>query len=281
MVVSVLPLLIVSAGQADRQLGWLGRPGLGTWLQFLALSAAGLLLSRAAGERIASVALPLLIAPAGLLLTVSLIRPWYVERYVLYGMAGLALLTGGALDRALAERHRLPPAARILTACLLSGAAMAVLLPWSLHLRTPESRKDDVVAVARAVDRLARPGDGVLFLPARRREWLLSSPSVLRRLDDLALARSPESSHTLQGTELSPEAIRQRALAADRIIALADPPGEPLDPYPQEAVKREVLRDHFRVCERVRVRGAQITVHVRTTQPGCDIAEFEGGRGGA
>ncbi|MYR59056.1 hypothetical protein GTY54_23395, partial [Streptomyces sp. SID625] len=126
-------------------------------------------------------------------------------------------------------------------ACLAAVAAVAVLLPWSLAVRSPQSRKDDVVAVAREVRRLARPGDGVLFLPARRREWLLSRPGLYARLDDLALAGSPTASATLQGTELPAAEIRRRILAADGIVALADPPGQPLDPYPQEAVKRDVL----------------------------------------
>ncbi|OAH12880.1 glycosyltransferase family 39 protein [Streptomyces jeddahensis] len=274
-VVSVLPLAVVSAGQSEQQLGWLGRPSTSAWLQFLAVSAAGVLLSRlltrgpageeaTGGTALAALALPLLIAPAGLLMTISLIRPWYVERYVLYGMAGLALLTGAALDRAIRHRHRLAPAARTLTACLLATAAVGVLLPWSLMVRSPESRKDDVVAVAHAVERHARPGDGVLFMPARRREWLLSYPSVYGKLDDLALAASPSASHTLQGTELPADTIRRHILAADRIIALTDPPGQPLDPFEQERVKRQTLKAYFEVCERTRVRGAQILVYART-----------------
>ncbi|MER5181350.1 glycosyltransferase family 39 protein [Streptomyces sp. NPDC002896] len=280
-VVSVAPLAVVSAGQSEQQLGWLGHPSLSAWLQFLAVSAAGVLLCRlrprgpagedspegatpASGSRaLAAIALPLLITPAGLLMTLSLIKPWYVERYVLYGMTGLALAAGAALDRAIRHRHRLAPAARTPTACLLAAAAVAVLLPWSLLVRSPQSRKDDVVAVAHAVEKYARPGDGVLFMPARRREWLLSYPSVYGKLDDLALAESPAASHTLQGTELPADTIRRRILAADRIIALTDPPDQPLDPFEQERAKRQTLKAHFQVCERTRVRGAQIVVYAR------------------
>ncbi|MEV6291107.1 glycosyltransferase family 39 protein [Streptomyces sp. NPDC051896] len=267
----LLPLAAVSAGQAEQQLGWLGRPSLNAWLQFLAVSATGALLCRslvrgpaAAGSgALAWLALPLLIAPAGLLMTISLVEPWYVERYVLYGMTGLALLAGEALARAVRRRHRLAPVARVLTACAALAAAVAVLLPWSLLVRSPESRKDDVVAVARAVRESAHDGDGVLFLPARRREWLLSYPSVLGHLRDLALAESPTASRTLQGTELPAAAIRRRILSADRVLALADPPGQPLDALPQEKVKRQTLRSSFEICERIRVRGAQVLVYTR------------------
>lgn len=130
-------------------------------------------------------------------------------------------------------------------------------------MRSPESRKDDVLAVARAVARSARPGDGVLFLPARRREWLLASPSVYGRLHDLALAESPVDSGTLQGTELPAATIRRHIGTARRIVVLADPPGAPLDPLPRETVKRQELRRHFAVCERVRVHGAQMIVYAR------------------
>ncbi|MFC5632262.1 glycosyltransferase family 39 protein [Streptomyces bullii] len=264
VLVTVVPLAVVGAGQADRQLGWLGRPGLALWLQFLATVAVGVLLCRFLGRGLlASLALPVLVVPAGLLMAVSLVTPWYVERYVLYGMTGLALLAGAALDRAVGLRRRFAPAVRTLIAGGLAAAAVAVLLPWSLLVRSPESRKDDVVALAHAVEHAARPGDGVLFMPARRREWLLSYPSLHGRLDDLALAESPVRSRTLQGTELPAETIRRRILASDRVIVLSDLPGEPLDPFARELVKRQTLKAYFQICERTRLRGGQVIVYAR------------------
>lgn len=280
---SLLPLVLVSAGQAERQLGWLAQPGTGTWLQFLALSVAALLPSWACRPRadgrdtghagpdtertiLVKLALPLLLAPFALLLTASFLRPWFVERYVLYGMVGLALLAGAALDRALAHRHRLAPVARVLAQALSAAVAVAVLLPWSMSLRSPDSRKDNTVAVAQVVRAHARPGDGVLFLPARRREWLLSTPAVYQALDDLALARNPAASATLQGTELADDAIRRRIRAADRIIALTDPPEQPLDTTAQETAKRETLARYFHACRSSQVRGAQIIVYTRSGQ---------------
>jgi mannosyltransferase len=270
VVLSLVPLVVASAGQAERQLGWLGRPTVSAWLQFLGLAAAGalvcLLLVRVAAPgavALARLSLPLLAAPAGLLMLVSLVRPWYVDRYVLYTLTGLALPLGAALSWAVGRRHRLAPVPRLLTACLTGGAAVAVLLPWSLSVRTPESRKDDVVAVVHAVERTAHQGDAVLFMPARRREWLLSYPTVHDRLDDLALAETPTASRTLQGTELPAAEIRRRILTADRVIALTDPPGQPLDPFPQEKVKRQTLSEDFQLCERIPVLGAQIVVYAR------------------
>ncbi|WP_051722999.1 glycosyltransferase family 39 protein [Streptomyces albus] len=384
VVAGVLPLAVVSAGQAERQLGWLGRPGLGAWLLFLALSAVGWACARAlsvmpAGGRAqpvrrepgqgpgprpgsmpdpgpgsgsgsgsgsgqglphparpaperseqparpmkpepdrpqdseqpgqpgpperpgkprrprgpgrppfplrqarapippppprpavgpAALALPLLVVPAGLLMTVSLIKPWYVDRYVLYGMAGLALLLGLCLDRAAdpAVLGRLLPRrpVRITVVCGCAAGLAAALLPWSLLIRSPESRKDDAVAVAEAVRESAAPGDAVLFMPSRRREWLLSFPGIHADVEDLALRRSPADSATLQGTEVPADEIRRRILAADRVIALTDPEGQPLDAFRAEAVKRETLNAHFRRCGPVRVHGAQVVVYVRS-----------------
>ncbi|MFD4541838.1 glycosyltransferase family 39 protein [Streptomyces bauhiniae] len=260
VLVAVAPLALVSARQADRQLGWLGRPTLAMWLAFLAVSALGLLLSRVpplADRTLTALALPLLIVPPGLLITGSLLQPWYVDRYVLYALAGLALLSGLALDRLPAHLGRI-------AVCLLAVA----LLPASLSVRAPESRKDDVVAVARTVRKLSHPGDGILFLPSRRREWLLSYPTLYAHLNDLALSRSPSTSHTLEGTELPPAAIRSRLLATPRVLALTDPEGQPLDPFPQESVKRRTLKTYFQECERVRVWGAQVVVYVRKPSPG-------------
>ncbi|MEG8275678.1 hypothetical protein [Streptomyces sp. AHA2] len=276
VVVGLLPLAVISAGQAEAQLGWLGRPSAGAWLLAAGLSAGAFVLcrllvrtGRPGAPALTRVALPLLIAPVGLLMTASLVKPWYVDRYVLYGMTGLALPAGAALAWAAEESRRLATRARLLAHCLAAALAVAVLLPWSLQVRSPESRKDDVAAVARAVERRTHPGDGVLFMPSRRREWLLSYPEVRARLDDLALARPPGPSRTLQGTERDASAIRRALLSSDRVVALMDPAGQPLDPYAREEVKRRVLATRFQECERVRLHGAQVVVYVRRGAGPC------------
>ncbi|WP_284575651.1 glycosyltransferase family 39 protein [Streptomyces sp. 2P-4] len=254
VLVLLLPLAAVSARQAEQQLGWLGRPKWHDWAAYAAVAVAVWLLARrgALPDRLARVAVPLALLPPGLLLAVSLVHPWYVDRYVLYSLAGLALAAGARLA---SVRGRLPWA---LAAVLLVPAAC-----WSVWLRTPDSRKDDALAVAAAVREQARPGDPVLFMPARRREWLLSSPGVYGTLSDLALERTPAASASLWGTELPPDEIRARLLASPRVLALTDPEGQPLDPYPREAVKREVLAAHFDVCSVTDLHGARLTIHAR------------------
>lgn len=250
----LLPLALVSARQAQAQLGWLGRPSWQDWAAYGVLAGAVLLLARGAAEReLVRVAVPLALLPPGLLMAVSLVHPWYVDRYVLYALAGLALLAGARLARA---RGWWP---WLLVAVLL----VPPLGWWSVWLRTPESRKDDVLAAAAAVRERARPGDAVLFMPSRRREWLLSSPAVYEGLRDVALDGSPAASRSLHGTELPPERVREALLRSPRVIALLDPPGQPLDPYPAEAAKRDTLTAAFDRCSLTRVHGARIAVYAR------------------
>ncbi|MFG2989960.1 hypothetical protein ACGFZK_11825 [Streptomyces sp. NPDC048257] len=250
--VLLLPLAVVSALQAEQQLGWLGRPSWQDWAAYGVVGAAALLLARGAPRDLVRVALPLVLLPPGVLMAISLLNPWYVDRYVLYALAGLALLAGARLARA-----------RGVWPWLLAGALLVAFGVWSVWLRTPESRKDDALAVAAAVRERARPGDVVVFMPSRRREWLLSSPGIYGELRDVALDRGPAASRSLQGTEVPPDRIRAALLASPRVIALLDPAGQPLDPYPREVVKREELAARFDLCSMTEVRGARVAVYAR------------------
>ncbi|MFF5704734.1 hypothetical protein ACFY7H_19840 [Streptomyces sp. NPDC012794] len=252
----LLPLALVSARQAQAQLGWLGRPSWQDWAAYGVVVAVVALLARGISDRGAvRAAAPLALLPPGVLIAVSVVHPWYVDRYVLYALAGLAVLAGVRLA---GVRGRLP--------WLPWALAGVLLLPfgaWSVWLRTPEARKDDALAVAAAVRERARPGDAVLFMPSRRREWLLSSPGVYGTLRDVALSGEPVASGTLHGTELPPDRIRAAVLASPRVIALLDPPGQPLDPYPAEAAKREALAAGFERCSVAAVRGGRVAVYAR------------------
>ncbi|WP_240362412.1 MULTISPECIES: glycosyltransferase family 39 protein [unclassified Streptomyces] len=265
VLVTVAPLAVLSTRQSD-QVSWIGRPGAGALVGFagtavLALACAAMgrkPTSRVLrGVRLAVLALGLLVLPALLLLLVSLVTPLYVDRYVLYGQSGTALLTGAALARLTRARRT-----RV-AALTCAGAAVLALLPVTLQLRTPQSRVDDVGAIARAVAEAGAPGDGVLYLPARRRVWSLPDPGALRGLRDLALDRAPAASHTLYGTEVPAPVVRARMITASRIVAVSDPAGQPLDATPGEIVKRRVLATYFEKCGTRRVQGARVTVYAR------------------
>ncbi|ASQ94018.1 glycosyltransferase family 39 protein [Streptomyces sp. 11-1-2] len=260
--VVLAPLVIVSQQQAAL-VGWISAPGPPELLGFGALALTGLVCARGPLPARGSVplrdlALALLILPPAALMAVSYLHPLYVDRYVLYAHVGLALLIGARLD-ALSRTVAAPRA----LAGGLAVVAVAALLPYSLQLRTPGSRLDNTLAAARAVRELGRPGDGVLFLPARRREPIMSSPADFRGLRELALARHAIPSGTLHGVELPAPRIRARMLTAGRIVTVNDPPGQPLDDTPQERVKREVLAEHFHRCAVRDVTGMRIVLYGR------------------
>ncbi|MDK1474875.1 glycosyltransferase family 39 protein [Streptomyces sp. 549] len=310
--VGVLPLAAVAAGQADEQLGWLSRPGVGPWSGYLLVAAAGALLCAAASASrpgpgaapaalgLRRVALTLLVVPPGVLLAVSMVTPRYVDRYVLYAMAGLALLLGAAATRLTSDltarstayvtarfttsltahvtdrsadarragpRGRVPrrsaPSGRRAVSLLVALAAVVVLVPWHVGMRTPEARKDDAVAVADTVRALTEPGDAVLFAPARRRDWLLHDRALYGTLDDVALRTGPGPSGTLRGVEYPPEEVRRRLGATDRVVTLSDPEDQPLDATAAEATKRDTLDRAFRRCGTTAVHGARVSVWAR------------------
>ncbi|MFD8969055.1 glycosyltransferase family 39 protein [Streptomyces sp. NPDC059568] len=270
--VGLLPLAAFSTTQAE-QVDWIGFPDLWQTTRFVVAALLGLLCARvlgrtepAAGQpvELRTLALSLLILPTVLLILLTPVRPLYVDRYVLSYTIGLALLIGAALDRIRREATRARARAlRGAVTVAAAGAALAALFPVGAYLRTPQSRQNDADAVAHAVREVARPGDGVLFMPARRRVWTLARPEAFRGLSDLALERSPVASNTLHGTEFTPGRIRARILTARRIVAVHDLAGQPLETDAQEAAKRETLRAHFEECESHTVTQAEITVHAR------------------
>jgi len=256
VVLGLAPVAVLSTGQSQ-QVGWI-RFDTVSYATFAAVAALGLacahVLPRGPGRTadLRALALALLIAPAALLMLVSVFQPLYVDRYVLYGNAGLALLIGAAL-------HRLGRLGRVRVA----AAVVLALIPGTLHLRDSTSRVDNVTTIARTVQEMGEPGDGILYMPLRRRVWSLPYPQSVAGLRDLALARGPHASHTLYGTEVHPSGIRTRMLATARIVTVRDPAGQPLDAFAGEAVKRNVLKAHFEECATRKVHGARVTVYAR------------------
>ncbi|MEV0171398.1 glycosyltransferase family 39 protein [Streptomyces sp. NPDC050803] len=246
------PLALLSLRQSE-QVSWIGGADAGALAGFAGVTLLGAGCAVLVKGPLPRLALPLLTLPALLLLLLSLAKPLYVDRYVLYGHVGTALLVGAALDR-------LARARAVLVLCA-AGAAVVALLPTTLHLRTPESRTDDVTAIARALGEA--DADAIVFMPARRRVWTFTEPESVRGLRDLALARGPAASRTLYGTEVPASVIRARMLAAERVVSVRDPAGQPPDGTPEEKVKRRVLARYFVECETRTLQGARITVHTR------------------
>ncbi|MGC5035370.1 glycosyltransferase family 39 protein [Streptomyces sp. DT190] len=264
--VTVTPLVLLSLRQSG-QVAWIHVSLTGDVAGFLLPAAVGVAAAAvvrrgsagpAPGPRPHTWALPLLLVPPALLLLASAVRPLYVDRYVLWSQAGLALLVGAALDR-LSRQAR----ARGLLAPVLAAAAVAALWPVGTHLRDPGSRTDDTLAIGRAVAQVARPGDAVLFVPASRRVWTLSREPASYGAVDLALAVSPRAGHTLYGTELPAPGIRSRMLRVSRIVVVHDPARDRREADERERTKKATLRAHFTPCGGRTVGVARIVVHER------------------
>ncbi|MEU3228129.1 glycosyltransferase family 39 protein [Streptomyces sp. NPDC006976] len=263
-----LPLILFTAGQAE-QVSWI--PPL-TWHMLigpavlLAIGGLGALADRPGAGRLslASVGLPLLAVPQLGLVALSLVKPLFLDRYVLFSLLGLALLTGAGLAAAVrAAAPRFPAASRWLVPVLLAGT-VAALLPQSLAKRSPESRVDDVLATTADIRRLKEPGAAVVFLPSARRDTMLVSPGAFTGLRDIALARGPRESGTLNGVEAEPARIRDAMLAQPRILLVTDTPEAARPEAEQrEKVKAAVLRDHFTAVADARVRGRRVTLYER------------------
>ncbi|WP_280716003.1 glycosyltransferase family 39 protein [Kitasatospora sp. MAP5-34] len=258
-VAGLLPLIVLSRRQAG-QVAWIGWPDALQLLGLTAMALAGLWCARhqiRARElsRLSALALPVLLLPGLLLLAAAVVRPLFVDRYVLYCAIGFALLLGAELDRRWGSR----PSPRW-TAWVALAAVLVPLVPVSVYLRTPQSRHDNATAVGHAVRQAAHPGDGLLFVPARHRVWTSAHPQDTQGLTDLALAQDPASSDTLSGVELPAQDIPTRMRAFSRIVVVHDPADERPDHDARELAKSSTLRDYFQVCGRtIDVTGAHIT----------------------
>ncbi|GHG90804.1 glycosyltransferase family 39 protein [Streptomyces lanatus] len=262
---TVTPLVLLSLRQSG-QVAWIEVSMGGDVTGFLLTTGIGLacvaLRRRALPAHprtgLDTTALPLLTLPPALLLLASAVKPLYVDRYVLYAQAGLALLAGAALD-ALWRSGR----ARTLLALSTAVAVGAALGPVGTHLRGPQSRTDDVTAISHALRETVAPGDGVLFLPGSRRVWTLGHEPASYGALDLALAESRQRSHTLYGTELPPSLIPDRLLLVSRVVVVREPARERHETGAREETKEATLRDHFTRCARTAVGTARIEVYRR------------------
>ncbi|MFD8913061.1 hypothetical protein [Streptomyces sp. NPDC059575] len=214
---------------------------------------------------LSAVGLPLLAVPHLGLVLLSLVKPLFLDRYVLFSQLGLALLVGAGLGAGVrAVRPRFPRTAPLVLPVVLA-VAVAALLPYSLAKRAPASRVDDVFAVAGRVERLKRDGNAVLFVPAARRDTALVSPGAFAGLRDIALAEGPVESGTLKGVEAEPGRIRAAILRERRILLVTDAPkvARPVSGR-RDRAKRDVLEKYFTAVADEWVRGRRVTVYERT-----------------
>ncbi|WP_411121824.1 hypothetical protein [Streptomyces sp. x-19] len=277
IVAGTLPLALASRLQA-KQVAWIPSVSAASLLGVTVMLVVALVCARVPrGVRTVpspvSVGLSLLAVPQlGLLLASWLVKPLYVDRYVLFAYIGLSLLVGPAVARAVQAalsygRARGRRWGRVRGESLLAGVVAVVflaLLPLELGLRAPKSRTDDVRVAADKVAALAGAGDGVVFIPDQRRDAALVTPSSFSRLDDLALAKGPVTSGTLYGVEAAPERIRAAMLTHKRIVVVSDSSSSPEASTPRDLAKLTTLAQHFTLITSGEAGGRRVTVFERT-----------------
>jgi mannosyltransferase len=319
--VLVVPLLAISARQSAA-IGWIPRPGLESLRilfhdYFGATTAAAVLLFvcavvavlppvqgrrrpgggpagaetevawwRRDGVSLPSVAAPLLVVPGSVLLLESLVaRPLYVDRYVLYGEAGAALLAGTGVWRigrwladvagraGSAADGQAAPAATPATAgvrrallwtpgVIVCSCALLLQLAPQQRVRTPQSRLFDFGGPSRYLAAHAHQGDGVLFLSSFYRKARLGYPADFRKVTDFAMAVSPAAAGTFQGVDKPVAAIRALMGQQNRIWVFGRSPLAPTLPGSSQA-EAIALRQQFTLVSEHHFRDIFVTLWLR------------------
>ncbi len=291
-VIVVLPLAALSAGQ-DAAVAWIPRPGLWSLRilfhdYFGATTAVAVLLFCCAvaavlpplergrrtaapawwsqgGVSLPSVAAPLLVVPGALLILESLVaRPLYVDRYVLYGEAGAALLAGAGALRigrwlATATGRRM---LLWVPGVIICVAALVLQLAPQHRVRTPQSRLFDFGGPSRYLAAHAQPGDGVLFFSNFFRKARLGYPADYRNVSDFSLARSPAAAGNFQGRDKPVAAVENLMLGRQRIWVVGRSPYAHLTAGPVRA-EDTLLRSHFSLSAARHFKGISVTLWVR------------------
>jgi mannosyltransferase len=220
---------------------------------------------RRGGVSVQSVGAPLLILPGLVLALESLVaHPLYVDRYVLYGEAGAALLAGAGAYRAgqwLAGRVHQPGLAWTAGAVVCVLALVLQIAPQQ-RVRTPQSRLYDFGGPSRYLAAHAHQGDGVLFFSAFFRKARLGYPADFRKVSDFAMALSPMQAGNFQGTDKPFAQVHPLMLAQQRIWVVGRTPFAKLASPAIEA-ESALLRTDFRLVARRHFRHVWVTLWVR------------------
>jgi mannosyltransferase len=291
-VIVVLPLAALSARE-DAAVAWIPRPGLWSLRilfhdYFGATTAVAVLLFCCAvaavlpplhrgrrapgpvwwsqgGVSLPSVAAPLLVVPGALLILESLVaHPLYVDRYVLYGEAGAALLAGAGALRigrwlAGATGRRTLLWAPGVVVCVL---ALVLQLAPQQRVRTPQSRLFDFGGPSRYLAAHARPGDGVLFFSDFYRKARLGYPADYRNVSDFAMAQSPAAAGNFQGRDKPVGTVQSLMTGYQRIWVVGRSPFAHLTAGPVRA-EDAVLTSHFSLAAKRHFKGVFVTLWVR------------------
>jgi mannosyltransferase len=218
------------------------------------------------GISLPSVALPLVVLPGFLLALESVIlRPLYVDRYVLYGEAGAALLAGAGLYRIgqwLADKAGRRPALLWVPGVLVCVLTLLLQLGPQQRVRTPQSRMFDFGSPSLYIAAHAHRGDGILFFGPLFRKARLGYPADYVKVRDFAMAQTPLQAGTFQGVNKTFAATRPLMLRYPRIWVMGKAPSATLQAPLLRGESLVLLRQFTLVTER-HYRGIILTLWTR------------------
>jgi mannosyltransferase len=251
------PMAWASYGQRG-QISWLTAPSYGTIVKLVTSFAgsrtlvfpfavlaiggavAGLAAHRGRPLSPGVVALPWLVAPPVILIAVSYLHPVYDARYIEFCLPALAILVAAGLAW-LGRLAALTPLSRARLAWLppaVAAVALAVaLIAPQQSIRLSSARPDNLRKISAILAASEKPGDAVLYIPMQAHALSEAYPAPFRRLRDLALARSPRASATLNGILVSPAVLRKRFTGVRRVWIVAEESGGHI-PAPSDALER-------------------------------------------
>lgn len=221
------------------------------------------------GVSLPSVGAPLLVIPALLLVAESrVLHPLYVDRYVLYGEAGAALLAGAGVYRVgqwISRQLAVPGVRRVLIwlpGVVLCVLALVLQIGPDQRVRTPQSRAYDFGGTSRYVGAHARVGDGVLYFDTFYRKAELGYPQDFTKVTDFAVAVPPRQAGNFRGTDKSFAATLPLMLQYQRIWVIGSPPSANL---PTSLLRQEsrALAQHFTEVSVQHFRGITVTLWQR------------------
>ncbi|WP_242893891.1 glycosyltransferase family 39 protein [Actinomadura litoris] len=259
------PLAVLASTQQSA-IGWMSSPGLAELGEVVSALTGSftlivpiVLLVRSRGTApLVALALPWLLLPPVVLLTVSLAHPLYNVRYLLFCLPAAALLAGAGLARL---HLRLQAVALV--------AVVAVVVPPQLAVRNPRGHLDDLRTTERVLSALSRPGDAVVFLEGFGRSMSMPYPTGFSRLRDVGLARSPSASATIDGVSVPDSELRHRLGTAPRVWLLTGlghkGPASPEDEG-KVAARAEAFRPDgstYALVERRQVRRLLLSLYER------------------
>ena len=218
------------------------------------------------GVSLPSVAAPLLVVPALLLILESLVaKPLYVDRYVLYGEAGAAMLAGTGMWRIgqwLSRRFGSQPALLWVPGVAICVCVLVLQLAPQHRVRTPASRLFDFGGPSRYVGVNARPGDGVMFFGNLFRKAELGYPGDYTKTTDLGLAESPARAGSFRGRDKKFPAVHPLMLEYRRIWVVGRVPSLRA-PDPLLRAESAVLQQRFRLTAQRQFKGIVVTLWQR------------------